>query len=67
MQVDDDIAHFGVVDGALCRTSPSLFSLGIIVEHADEINCLEVDEVEGLRIVDPSAEHKVELAHQYAR
>ena len=36
---------------------------GYAVEHADEIDCLEVDELQPLRILDPAAEYEMKSAH----
>jgi len=63
MQMDDDIFHLGIIDGALGRASPSLLGIGIIVEKPDQIHLVEIDEVEALRVRDAAAEHEVKLAH----
>ena len=38
VQVDDDIFHLGIVDGALGLAAPRLFGLGIAVVEADEVD-----------------------------
>jgi hypothetical protein len=65
MEVDDDIFHLGVVDGALGSAAPGVEGAGIIGEEADEIDRGEV-EIEPARILDPAAEDEVELAHERA-
>ena len=63
VQVDDDIFHFGVVDGALRGAAPCLFGLFIVRIEADNVAVGEVDEVEALRIADASTEHEMQFAH----
>ena len=63
MQVDDDIFHFGIVDGALGRAAPGVLGLRIAVEQPDEVDAVQIDEVEALRVLDPAAEYQVKLAH----
>src|SRR6476619_1801545 len=63
VEVDDDIFHLGVVDGALGRDAPGLFGLGIAVEQADEIDRVQIGEVKAARILDAAAEDEVKLAH----
>ena len=36
VQMDDDIFHLGVVDGALGGAAPGFFGAGVAVEQADE-------------------------------
>src|SRR5438270_1585926 len=62
MQVDHHVLHLGVVDARLRFAAPGLFGRGIAVIDADEVDRVEV-EVEPLRILDPSAEDEVKLAH----
>ena len=62
VEVDDDIFHLGVVDGALGVAAPGVERAGIIGKEADEVDRGEV-EVEALRILDPAAEDEMELAH----
>lgn len=59
VQVHHHIFHFGIVHGPLRRATPSLFSAGIIMVHANDIKFVEVCELESLGIADPSAEHQV--------
>lgn len=63
MKVNDDVPHFGVVDGALRCTAPGLLGLRIVVEQSDEVDRVQIGEVQALRVFDPAAEYEVELAH----
>ena len=63
MEVDHDIFHFGVVDGALGLAAPRILGVGVIIEQADQVDRTLIDEVETLRILDATAEHEVKLAH----
>ena len=63
VQVHDDIFHFSVVDGALGGAAPGFFGIGVIVEHADEIETLEIDKFKTARILDAAAEDEMKLAH----
>src|SRR6185503_8804311 len=63
MQVDHDIAHLGIVDGALGLAPPRLLGGGVAVVDPNQVDLVEIDEVEATRILDPSAEHQVKLAH----
>ena len=65
VEVDDDIFHLGVVDGALGAAAPGVERAGIIGIEADQVDRVEV-EVEAARILDPAAEHQMELAHRAA-
>ena len=38
VEVDDDIFHLGVVDGALGGAAPRFLGLGIAVEQPDEVD-----------------------------
>src|SRR6476469_4019596 len=62
VQVDDHIFHLGVVHRALRLAAPSLLGCGIAVVDADEVYAVHV-EVEAARVLDPTAEHQMELAH----
>ena len=55
------VFHFGIVDRASRGAAPGFFGAGIIGEHADEIDRVEVFEVDRLRIDDPAAENKVQF------
>src|SRR6478672_1701626 len=62
VQVDDHIFHLGVVHRALRLSAPSLLGGGIAVVDADEVDAVHV-EVEPARILDPTAEDQMKLAH----
>ena len=62
MEVDHDIFHFSVVDGALRGAAPGFLGGGIAVEQADEVDGVEVDEVEAARILDAASKDEVKLA-----
>ena len=63
VQVDDDIFHLGIVDRALGLAAPGVLGLGIAVVEADEVDRARDVEVEAARVLDPSAEDQVKLAH----
>ena len=46
VEVDHDIFHLGIVDGALGGAAPGFLGLGIAVEQADEVDLFEVGEFE---------------------
>ncbi len=63
VEVDDDIFHLGVVDGALGGAAPGFLGFGIAVEQADEVDGIEIGEVEAAGIADAAAEDEMKLAH----
>ena len=63
MQVDHDIFHLGIIDGALGGGAPGFLRCREAVEQTDEVDLVEVDEFQALRILDPPAEYQVKLAH----
>ena len=58
VQVDDDIFHLGIVDGALGLAAPRVLGLGIAFVEADQVDLVEIDEFEAARVLDPAAEHQ---------
>src|SRR4051812_15641193 len=62
VEVDDDIFHLGIVDGALGGGAPGVERGGIVRIDADDVDRREV-EIEAARILDPAAEDEVQLAH----
>src|SRR5918993_473585 len=65
--MDDDIFHLGVVDRPLGLAAPRVLGLGVAFIEADEVDLVEVDELEPARVLDPTAEHQVQLAHSLVR
>lgn len=63
MQVDDDVAHFGVIDGFLRPAAPGFFGGGIVGEDTDDVELFEIDEIEGLGVLDATAHDEVKLLH----
>src|SRR4029453_11274700 len=63
VEVDDDIFHLGIVDRALGGAAPGLLCRRIAVVEPNKVNIVEIDEVQTLRILDPTAEYEVKLAH----
>src|SRR4051794_4729415 len=63
MEVNDDIFHLGIVYGALRAAAPRFFGLRVIIEEADEIDRVQIDEIEAARVFDPASEYQVQLAH----
>jgi N-methylhydantoinase B/oxoprolinase/acetone carboxylase alpha subunit len=63
MQMDDDIFHRRIVDGALGIGTPGGLGGGIIGEDADHVELVGFDEIKGLRIADAAAEDEMKLAH----
>ena len=61
MQMDDDIAHFGVVNGPLCGGAPSFFSFVIVGKDSDDVELVEFLEIESLRIAYAAAENKMQF------
>src|SRR3546814_17806635 len=54
----DDIFHLGIVDGALRGGAPRLFGRLIVGKQADDVEGVQIDEIEVLRIADASAEDR---------
>ena len=50
VEMDNNIAHLGIVHGALGIGAPHLLSLRVIGKHADQIERAEIGKFEGLRI-----------------
>ena len=48
---------------SLRRAAPGLLGRGIAVVEADQVDMLEVDKFQALRVLDPAAEDEVKLAH----
>ena len=44
MQMHDEIAHMGVVDGAMGRILPRVIGLGVIGVDADDVDRLQIRE-----------------------
>jgi hypothetical protein len=63
MQMNDDEAHLGIVDGSLRGAPPSGFGRRIIFVEADHLERVEILKLQRTRILDPAAEHEMELAH----
>lgn len=59
MKVDDDIFHFGIVDGALGACTPRILCRSIVGEYADEIQRIEIAEFKGSRVFYPPAHDKM--------
>ena len=63
MQVNNDIFHLGIVDGALRAAAPGFFGFGVIIEEADEVDRVQIDEIEAAWVFDAAPEYQVKLAH----
>lgn len=63
VQMNDDVAHLSVIDGALRGGSPSLFGQFIIGIHADKVERAQILELQMLRILDPTTEYQMQFAH----
>src|SRR6185437_7961149 len=66
MEMDDDIFHLRVIDSALRRRAPRILGGRIAVVDSDDLDSIHV-EVQALRVLDPSAENQVKLAHPCPR
>ena len=62
MQVNDDIFHLGIVDGALGLAAPGVLGRRVAVVDANQIDAVEV-EIEAARVLHAPAEYEVKLAH----
>src|SRR5579872_3075146 len=60
MQVDDKIAHAGIVDGRLCLGLPDVVSGAVVGIDADEVELGEIGKVKAVGIVELAPEDKVE-------
>jgi hypothetical protein len=63
MKVHDYVLHLGIVNGPLRVGSPRVLRARIIREQADQVNLVEIDEIQSLRITHATAEHQVHLTH----
>ncbi len=63
VEVDDDIFHFCIVDGALGGGAPGFFGAFVIGEDADDVDRFQIVEIQRHRIGDATPEHEVEFAH----
>ncbi len=57
----DDVFHFGVINGPLRRATPRFFGAGVIREHADDIELVEVSELQCLRVFNASTKDKMQF------
>src|SRR5947209_149034 len=63
MEVDHDIFHFGIIDGALRLPTPGFLGRRVAVVDTDEINRVKV-EVETSRVPDSPAKDEMKFAHK---
>ena len=61
--MNDNIAHFGIVHGALGIGAPHFLCLRIIGENPDQIQRAEVRELKGLGVAHATAHDKVKFLH----
>ena len=59
VQVDDEVAHMGVVDRRLRLAAPSLHRLGVVREEADDVDLGEVDELGRGGVLELAAENEM--------
>ncbi len=69
MQMDDEVTHMRVVDGALGGCLPGLVSFRIIGEDADDIELRDVLELMGIEMREFAAQYEMEklLGHETLR
>jgi hypothetical protein len=60
MQMDDEIAHLGIVDGLLRLRLPGGVGAGIARIDADNVEAVEVLEFGGIELVQLAAKHQME-------
>lgn len=58
MQMDDDKAHFRIVNGPLCSAAPRFFSGLVIRKNANGLNRSGI-EFEDARILDPTTKYQM--------
>lgn len=63
MEMNDDEAHFGIIDGPLRRPAPRLLGAGIIREDPNDLKMRGIDKIQCPGIGNTAAENEVELAH----
>src|SRR5918996_4864342 len=60
VQVDDEIAHMGVVDGLLRRRLPGRVRRLVVRIDADDVELVEIDELGPARVLELAAEHQMQ-------
>jgi len=59
VQVHHEIAHPRIVDGGLGLAAPGFKRLGLVGEHANHVDLVEILELGRLGVLDPAAEDQV--------
>src|SRR3546814_7330538 len=62
MKVDDDIAHFGIVDRPLRAAAPGFFGSLVVGIDPDHVQLVEIDKIQTLGVGHTSAENEMQLA-----
>ena len=60
MEVDDEVAHVGVVDGLLRLGFPGYVGAGVIRKHTDDFHLVEILERRALKIGQFAADDEME-------
>ena len=60
MGVNNEVAHAGVIDGALRRAFPGVVGLAVVRIGADEVDGLEIDELRTIEVLHLAADDEVE-------
>lgn len=63
MQMNDDIAHFGIVNRALRRAAPCLFGQSIVGIDTDDIDGIEIGKFEPTGVLDATPEDEMQFVH----
>src|SRR3546814_17710468 len=58
MKVDDDIAHFGIVDRPLRAAAPGFFGSLVVGIDPDHVQLVEIDKIQTLGVGPKSAENE---------
>ncbi|GAB4225898.1 MAG: hypothetical protein Kow0032_02570 [Methyloligellaceae bacterium] len=58
--MDDEVAHVGIVDRALCSGLPCLVGLGIVGIDPDDVEGVEILELDAFQILQFAAENEME-------
>ena len=57
--MNDEIAHMGIVDGALRGPFPSIICAGVVRIHTDDIELIQVLELDALQVSQNAAKHQM--------